>query len=187
MSDQYVDVLLPYPDAKVAATLCVGGPCKYEVAAGTNISNKWLLKTVVPHIAVHFMDKIAIVFVKSLLWAIFNEETSKWLPVSEVERVKSAYAWIAGEKQDEDANLIVRKMLVISGYKGDLYIDELGNGDNDAENGNKTAGSRLQTRNVGTERNELLGVYSQLSAVKRECEEIRAQMEHQSTMMLRNF
>ena len=29
VSDVYDDVVLPYPDAKVAEKLCVGGPCFY--------------------------------------------------------------------------------------------------------------------------------------------------------------
>ena len=31
VQDRYVSINLPYPDAKVAAALCVGGPCRYAL------------------------------------------------------------------------------------------------------------------------------------------------------------
>lgn len=47
-----LDVNLLYPNAKVAAALCVGGPCKYVfLKNGTaGITTNWLLEHVVPHI-----------------------------------------------------------------------------------------------------------------------------------------
>ena len=35
---------LPYPDAKVAASLCIGGPCKYVLAKNCGLSDEWLLE-----------------------------------------------------------------------------------------------------------------------------------------------
>jgi hypothetical protein len=35
IQDLYVSVNLPYPDAKVAAALCVGGPCRYALKQGS--------------------------------------------------------------------------------------------------------------------------------------------------------
>ena len=34
MQEKYADVLLPWPDVKAAASLCVGGPVKYKVKEG---------------------------------------------------------------------------------------------------------------------------------------------------------
>lgn len=46
VSDIYDDIELPYPDTKVAALLCVGGPVKYKVLEDSRVTNecnpKWL-------------------------------------------------------------------------------------------------------------------------------------------------
>jgi hypothetical protein len=36
VSDVYDDIELPFPDAKVAGKLCVGGPCKYAIKDGSD-------------------------------------------------------------------------------------------------------------------------------------------------------
>ena len=41
-SDRYQDTSLPYPDAKAASALCDGGPIKYVVRDGFNISDHWI-------------------------------------------------------------------------------------------------------------------------------------------------
>ncbi len=53
--DIYIDVELPYPDANVAAALCIGGPCKYVLNEESGVSDDWLLQYVVPNICVDFM------------------------------------------------------------------------------------------------------------------------------------
>jgi len=37
--DTYIDVNLPYPDAKVASVLCIGGAIKYELREGSGVSD----------------------------------------------------------------------------------------------------------------------------------------------------
>ena len=44
--DTYIDISLPFPDAKVAAALCVGGPIKYEVMSGSNVTDTWIVDVV---------------------------------------------------------------------------------------------------------------------------------------------
>jgi len=50
VSMRYVSTLLPYQDAKVASKLCMGGPVKYALQDGNNITQAWLLEYVVPNI-----------------------------------------------------------------------------------------------------------------------------------------
>ena len=38
MVDTYINNSIPYPDAKVATVLCIGGAVKYVVREGSNIS-----------------------------------------------------------------------------------------------------------------------------------------------------
>ena len=42
MQETYADVVLPWPDIKSASVLCMGGICKYKIAAGVHISDAWL-------------------------------------------------------------------------------------------------------------------------------------------------
>ena len=48
--DTYIDVNLPYPDAKVAATLCIGGAMKYGIQPQSGVSDNWILQNVCPKI-----------------------------------------------------------------------------------------------------------------------------------------
>ena len=51
MVDTYIDCVIPYPDAKVAATLSIGGPIKYATKTGHNITEEFIINYVCPHIA----------------------------------------------------------------------------------------------------------------------------------------
>ena len=44
--DTYIDMELPYPDAKVAGVLAIGGPIKYELKPNSGLTDKWLLQNV---------------------------------------------------------------------------------------------------------------------------------------------
>ena len=80
--DRYIDVNLPYPDAKVAAALCMGGPCKYVLKNGSGITNNWLFEHVVPNIrqSEHFQDPVAAVLALPLLWACFSVDAQAFVP-----------------------------------------------------------------------------------------------------------
>ncbi len=87
VSDVYKDTELPYPDAKVAEKLCVGGPCFYvfpeelsnnnlELEGGTSmiamLRTFILLINVVPNIRQRLLNSAAIVLGKALLWLIYS-------------------------------------------------------------------------------------------------------------------
>ena len=69
VSDVYVDVELPYPDAKVAGRLCVGGPCKYVLKEGSGVTDNFLLEHVVRNTRTRtrYSDDVAKVLGKALL------------------------------------------------------------------------------------------------------------------------
>ena len=78
VSDIYMDPLLPYKDAKVAAALCVRGPIKYALVEGSGITEAWLAQDVVPHILLqcpHESSCIGMTLALPLLWACL-EQTS---------------------------------------------------------------------------------------------------------------
>ena len=66
-SDLYIDVSLPYQDAKVAAVLCVGGPIKYELRVGSGLHDDWILQNVVPRTSQLYPRNVALVLGKAFL------------------------------------------------------------------------------------------------------------------------
>jgi hypothetical protein len=64
VSDVYDESELPFPDAKVAGKLCIGGPCKYIIVDGSGVTADFLLEHVVPSIRTRFT------FVELLLFSL---------------------------------------------------------------------------------------------------------------------
>ena len=50
VSAVYGDVVLPYPDAKVAFELCHGGPVMYKLQDSCGVGDQWIDENVTPHI-----------------------------------------------------------------------------------------------------------------------------------------
>ncbi len=74
--DTYIEINLPYPDARVASILTgPRGPCKYTIKGGYHISDA-IIESLVPKIFASFGGKIARVLALPLLWAAFEGETS---------------------------------------------------------------------------------------------------------------
>jgi len=78
--DTYTDPCIPAADAKVAAVLCCGGPCKYILKHGCVISRDWILEYTVPKIALCFPHVVALVLGKALIWAVFDVLSNTYLP-----------------------------------------------------------------------------------------------------------
>ena len=88
MSDVYDDVELPFPDAKVAEKLPIGGACYYlfpnedllvnggvvDEADGNHIEmmKTFVLSEVVPNIRRRVPDSCAVVLGKAFLWFIYS-------------------------------------------------------------------------------------------------------------------
>ena len=74
---------LPYPDAKVAAALCIGGPCKYTLKEGSGVTEHWLGELVVPNIlqSARFHRQVALVLALPILWACFDDEMEAYMPL----------------------------------------------------------------------------------------------------------
>jgi hypothetical protein len=86
-SDVYDDIELPFPDAKVAGKLCIGGPCKYVLKDGSSVTDAFLLQHVVPNIRKRFAADVALVLAKPLLWMIFSDGSTSYLPETTRNRV----------------------------------------------------------------------------------------------------
>jgi len=71
----YTDVQQDCIDAKAAAVLCTGGPCKCKLRDGSGVMEEWLLKHVVPNIHARCGDEnqVAKVLALPALWGCFEE------------------------------------------------------------------------------------------------------------------
>ncbi len=73
--DTYIDVDVPFPDAKFASILCDPcGPCKYSAKDGVEVSDDFLC-SIAPRCAAAFGGDVAIILARSLLWAVFEPKT----------------------------------------------------------------------------------------------------------------
>jgi hypothetical protein len=131
-SDVYDDVMLPYPDAKVAATLCKGGACSYRIRANSPVTDDWILQNVVPKIAAScYGTTLAKLLGKALLWTIMSNKRH-WVHDPIVERVRAAYSILLGQPEEEEFfqnNPIEKFSLEVTGDDAILVITELGNED----------------------------------------------------------
>jgi hypothetical protein len=123
ISDVYEDIDLPYPDAKVAGRLCIGGPCKYVHKEGSGITGNFLMKNVVPSIRSRFSASVASVLLAlPLRWAVF-ENDDDYLPRGSTYHTREAVHKVSQHPDNE--NPVKKAMLAISGNECELYLDEL--------------------------------------------------------------
>ena len=90
--DTYIDCLIPFPDAKVASTLCIGGPIKYSVSEGVNIDETIILRCVGTNILSHFPRQVSLVFGTALIWAVYDNDVSELIETDKIERIKRIIA-----------------------------------------------------------------------------------------------
>jgi hypothetical protein len=123
-SDVYEDTILEYPDAKVAATLCIGGPIKYSLRENSGVDNAWLGEHVVPNIATRYPEEVWSVLGTALLWACFDQEASPYVPAWIRDHVVQSYQQL-GEHVPEGENPVEKLHLVISGNDDMVDIQAL--------------------------------------------------------------
>ena len=198
--DTYIDVELPYPDAKVAAALCIGGPCKYVLNEESGVSDDWLLQYVVPNICMEFPRNVALTLARPLLWAAFEPSLLGFLPGKLTQRIQMAYALV--RNLPPGTNPVGKRLIVVNGAEAELYIDEIWDPDefsNDVgeevaevstgvaavstvNNGGGGVQQHQQQQAVNAfiqrnrNKNEFLGLYSQQREIQREVKEIQSQI-----------
>jgi hypothetical protein len=186
VSDVYDDIELPYPDAKVAGLLCIGGPCKYSVLEESNVSDDFILIHVTPHVRTRTGDPTAIVLGRALLWYAFAAEGSEDLPPDVYGRIHQAYAQIANDLPD-GTNPVKKIPLVITGSEGEVYVDDIPDGmlvENNGGDGAGNNGTGFIDRPV---RQQLLAIHSQLLGLTRADEELRGAMQNFQSQGTRQY
>ena len=169
-SDEYIDVALPYPDAKVATVLCIGGAIMYDLKEGVGISDEWLLQNVSCNIGILYPRPVAVVFGKALLWGVFDEDVSKLMDQRYVDRVRTAFARVDSNTLDEGVCPVRKVPLVIHNDDGNMVISTLDDmedeeevgAENVRENGRNEAGRNVRRRIEQGGNSEVLNQVSNL-------------------------
>ena len=166
VADKYDDVELPYVDAKVAASLCMGGPCKY-VVTDEYIDNDFILNYVVPKMRSRVDEQVCVILGTALLYFCFTHQAVAEVPPSILSAVHTAYRSIDRRPGDAVPNNPVKKvLLILSGQEGEVYLDEAVE---DAEAGrNDDSGGGLRPTSITDRptRDQLRALHSQLVVVK---------------------
>lgn len=91
--DRYIDVRQAFIDAKVQGVLCVGGPIRYSLVADCGLSRVWCDENVVPGLRRFFGHSSTVpdLLALPLLFACMDDELSLTVPLTLVNRVRTAY------------------------------------------------------------------------------------------------
>ncbi len=124
--DRYIDIELPYPDAKVASVLAVGGPMKYVVKNGCGVLDNWLLTHVVPHLSrsVTLSQQVALVLAPPVLWAAFDNSMEIYMPINLRNRIRAAYNALAN-RLPGGQNPVQRIPIIVTGHDDQVFITEV--------------------------------------------------------------
>ncbi len=184
VSDIYDDVELPYPDAKVAEKLCGGGPCFYlcDPILDMAMMNSFVLNHVVPNIKKRLPESACLVLGKALLWLICSPVVDQYVPEDLKQKVLSEWEHVRGDDVDAELNPIKQMAVVVSGDHGAVYIDMIGN----LEEENAGGGGVVPGTNVSI-RNQLLGVQSALLAMRQENLELKTSLTAMKVCLERGF
>ena len=199
VSDGYDDMELPYPDAKVAAVLCPGGPVKYKVRTDANIDFRFILRCVSPKIASKFGNDVAIILGRALLWGAFtqpnDDDNESIMPHWLADRIRNKYRVHIQNDLALGINPIEKVAYIVTGDEGQVFLDELPSGDEVQEGPNtpNTGEAAQNPRAPGTSTNpassassfadrpvreQLLALHSQYFQMRHSMEGMRETMQN---------
>ena len=201
VSDVYDDTELPYPDEKVAAVRCGGGPCHYQTSPAVDVAmmDSFIWSHVVPSIRKRLPDSVCLVLGKALTWMITSPFSDDHVPVEgSKQKVLFDWAYICVGDSELDAeqsaiykNPLQKLAVVVSGEFGAAFIDmiigEL------AEQGEEGGGGGTTTRALGMQgsqanfQNQLTGMQSSLLALRPENMELKSVITGLKISMEHNF
>jgi hypothetical protein len=182
--DVYTDVCLPWPDAKVAKSVCKGGPIHYFVKESSGMSEEWILENVVPQISSKYSRSAALVLGRGLLWRIFDTEQCNAVPVDISTRVKNARNNLGDRCQLlEGENPVQKVPITVTGHDAVVYIDMLLEDDG---NGNAVpVAGQQEPRRIDTE--QLRHMNTLLLNLRRDIADVRTDVTRVYERGERNF
>jgi Transcriptional activator of glycolytic enzymes len=207
VSDVYEDTELPFPDAKVAEKLCIGGACYYlfpEELSNTEVDEAgnstiamlktFILSNVVPNTRKRLPDSAALVLGKALLWLIYSpyNATHNVVPQDLKNRIRMEWNEIvsAGDVNldcnSTEYNPIRRVPVVVTGDQGCVYIDIVPSFEEADVGGGQivVGGARATTGGIQA---QLLALQSQSSQIRRELQELRTNQMADRVFSAKNY
>jgi hypothetical protein len=174
--DTYIDITLPYPDAKTAAVFCgPSGPCRYKARDDVEgLFCAYYLNVVAPTVNQIMGEEMALLIVPALVWAAFDTANSALnvMPKSLRERIVNGFPGTD--------NLIEKISLLVTGEGDQLCVIDLSSQDSvphenmvHAAGGTAITGNANNMGNMGMGREEAQGLYSLIYAQQRQVEEFR--------------
>ena len=138
----YIDVDVPYPDAKVASILCAPrGPCKYATREGVELTDDFFC-LIAPRCVEVFGREVGIVLARSLLWAAYevevcmNDQVVSLIPSDLGAKIKAAYAGGGDVNPIEKIGLLVSQRM----DQLDIVPVNVGSNNNDGSSGGAGGG-----------------------------------------------
>lgn len=184
---------LPYPDAKVAAVLCPGGPVKYKVRTDANIDFRFILRCVCPKIASKLGNDVAIILGRALLWGAFtqpnDDDNESIMPHWLADRIRNKYRVHIQNDLAPGINPIEKVAYIVTGNEGQVFLDELPSGD-EVQEGQNTGEAAQNPRAPGAStnpassftdrpvRDQLLALHSQYFQMRHSMEGMRETMQN---------
>jgi len=194
-SDVYDDVELPYPDAKVANKLCIGGPCFYllhgeqshnnggsipneeDAAANLTMMTKtFILSNVVPNVRTRLSESCSYVLGKALLWYIFAPNNT--VPQEFADRIKVELKEILRacgvQNVDEaDFNPVMKVPVIVSGDEGTVFIEVVEEVARGEFMRGVSGGAGVATAGGAGIREQLLALQSGISQLRRDVQDVK--------------
>jgi hypothetical protein len=123
--------------------LAIGGPIKYEIRSGCNISDKWFVTHVTPFILQQCPREVAVVLGKAILWGVFDDQVSQYMDAQMVQSVRTVLLQVPnnGVVSNDGTEINPVRNRVID---RNLVITELGDNEENEEGGSgRGQGARL--------------------------------------------
>ena len=185
--DVYADTVLPWPDAKVAAALCKGGPIHYQAKAESGSSEDWILCYVVPFISTKHCRSFSLVLGRALLWRVFDEDQQASVPATICTRIKNAYRDLGSRCTLQDGeNPVTKVPLIVSGTDAEVHVELLIDADTN-DGGNGTRPRRLDVEQMRHMNSLLINLRRDNADLRNEVARIHERHEHLLTRMNRNI
>jgi len=146
----YIDIDVPYPDAKVASVLCgPRGPCKYALRDRVSLTDDFF-SSIAPRCIEAFGREVGIILARSLLWAAYEKEvrTNKKvisvIPSDLGARIKAVYG-------GGDVNPIEKVGLVVSQRMDQLEIFPVSFGSSNDDGGSGGGGMGQNVTDISSQ------------------------------------
>jgi hypothetical protein len=117
------------------------------------------LEHVVPSIQSRFLISVARVLALPLLWSVFEDDAVAYLPQATTDRIREASRLVS--QLPGNKNPVQKVRLDVSGNEGELYLDDLDDGDE--EGGVAIGGNGGGARQAANEREQMQAIYLQMT------------------------